>query len=253
MNDISHRPLPAEPGLASLPEDDRKAVAQSWRRRARNELSTSTVFASLTRALVAFGAPRQIIQQAANAVPDEVRHAEICMHVARAYWPDCPDVEPAPVVEAPFETEPSVNALLYVVMQSCINEGVATVYLQRSIDEAEHPLARAAVRDILTDEIHHARFGWTLLASDAMRAEWRKPIAEALPTLLERVADAWIEQLTGTGGVPKGHGTISADQGRVVLRDAYDQLILPGFDVVGIDSEPGRKWVERRARGQVGL
>jgi hypothetical protein len=245
---MSHRPLPDDAGLAVLSEDDRRAVARSWHRRARNELSTSTVFATITRALVALRAPREIIREAANAVPDEVRHAEICLHVARAYWPACPDIEPAEVVRASFESEPNVNTILYVVMQSCINEGVATVYLQRSLDEAEHPLARAAVRDILTDEIHHARFGWTLLGSDAMQPEWRRPLSEAIPTRLERVAAAWLEQLGAHGRVPANHGTIGVDEGRQVLRDAYDALILPGFETVGVDPGPGRRWVASHLR-----
>ena len=245
MIGLSHRPLPDDPGLAALSETDRIAVAGAWRGRARNELTTSSVFASLTRALIAFRAPREVVRQAANAVPDEVRHAEICMHVARAYWPDCPDAEPSQVVEAPFEIRLDVSTVLYVVMQSCINEGAAAAYLQRALDEAEHPLARAALRDILTDEVHHARFGWTFLAGQAIDPEWRRPIAEAVPTLLQRVTDAWMEQLA-SGDVPRGHGAISADHGKDVLRDAYDALILPGFDAVGIDSAPGRKWLARR-------
>jgi hypothetical protein len=225
-----------------LPEDERIAVAGVWRRRSRNELSTSTVFASLTRALVAFRAPRAIVREAASAVADEVRHAEICLHVARAYWAECPEPDPSEVVEAAFETRPHLATLLYVVMQSCINEGVATAYLQRCFDEAEHPLARAAVRDILQDEIHHARFGWTLLATDVVRPEWRSSIAEALPDLMQRVSDAWLGQV-GTTAVPSGHGAIGLAAMREVVRDAYDALILPGFDVVGVDSTQGRQWL----------
>lgn len=243
---FSHRPLPDDPALASVPEAERRAVAQVWCRRLTNELSTSTVFASLSRALVAFRAPHEIVRQAASAVADEVRHAEICLHVARAYWAECPDPEPSSVVEFAFEAEPHFGTLLYVVMQSCVNEGVATVYLQRCLDEADHPLARAAVRDILSDEIHHARFGWTLLSSASVGPELRGRVAAALPSLLERVADAWMQQLADAAEVPRGHGAIGLVEGRKVVHDAYDALILPGFEVVGIDPGAGRRWVEER-------
>jgi hypothetical protein len=244
MTTLSHRPLPDDPAVGALDADTRARVAASWRGRARNELSTSTVFATLTRTLVGLGAPHAIVRQAALAVADEVRHAEICLHVARAYDAACPPVEPSPVVEAPPLTgraDHQLAGVLYVVMQSCINEGVATVYLQRSLEEAAYPLARAAVRDILEDEIHHARFGWSLLAGDFARPDWRAGVGAALPSLLARVADAWIGLYDAElAPVPAGHGTIGADAMRDVVRDAFEELILPGFDRVGIDTRAAR-------------
>jgi hypothetical protein len=244
----SHRPLPDDPSLAQVPEADRKAVAASWRGRAKNELTTSTVFANLTRALVGFEAPHAIVRHAAAAVADEVRHAEICMHVARAYSPECPPPEPSPVAEpARFQGDPRLGTLLFAVMQSCVNEGVATVYLQRCLDEAEHTLARAAVRDILEDEIDHARFGWSLLASPLMRPAWRADLAEALPTLLALVADAWIAlQAEDPLWVPKGHGAISAPALATAVKDALEELIVPGFARVGIDVARARAWLAVR-------
>jgi hypothetical protein len=249
MSVPSHRPLPDDPAIGALGEDARARIASSWRGRARNELSTSTVFATLTRTLVGLGAPHEIVREAALAVADEVRHAEICVHVARAYLPSCPFPEHSPVVEAPplsGRPDHQLAGVLYVVMQSCINEGVATVYLQRSLAEATFVLARAAVRDILEDEIRHARFGWSLLAGETMRGPWRAGVGEALPTLLERVADAWISLYDAElAPVPAGHGTIDGDAMREVVRDAYEDLILPGFDRVGVDTRPARARLDR--------
>ena len=246
MTAPTHRPLPDDPALAALGPEVRTAVALAWRRRARNELATSTVFADVTRALVGIAAPLAIIRQAAEAVADEVRHAEICVHVARAYWPECPSPEASPVVDAlaaPRGEGAELATVLYVVIQSCLNEGVASAYLQRCLTEATSPLARAAVRDILEDEIHHARLGWSLLASDALRPEWRAGVAEALPTLLERVADAWTSESDADLPVaPPGHGAIAPREMAGVVRDAYEDLVLPGFDRVGVASGPARAW-----------
>ncbi len=250
MTSGARPPLPEDPALDTLSRDVRVSVASAWRRRAQNELSTSTVFASLTRSLVGLGAPHAIVRQAANAVADEVRHAEICIHVASAYWPDCAPPDPSPVAQAlPLidGLEPPLAALLYVISHSCINEGIANVYLQRCLDEATFELARAAVRHIFTDEIHHARFGWSLLASNAVLAPWRTDVGEALPTLLERLADAWTDpEANALPAVPTGHGIISAEAMPGVVRAAYEELILPGFDLAGIDSRAGREWTARR-------
>jgi hypothetical protein len=194
--------------------------------------------------------PHAIVWQAATAAADEVRHAEICVHVACAYRPDCPSPEPSPVAEAlPLVngSEPELASFLYVITHSCINEGVANVYLQRCLDEAKFALARAAVRDIFADEIHHARFGWSLLTSDIMRASWRASLSEALPALLERVADAWTTpEADEPPAVPVGHGIIRSNDMTGVVHAAYEELILPGFDLVGVDSRHGRAWAARR-------
>jgi hypothetical protein len=247
MGALTHRPLPDDPTLAALDPDVRVAVAAAWRSRARNELSTSTLFASLTRSLVAVSAPLDIVRAAAAAVEDEVRHAEICATVARAYDPGGPPPAASPIVEAPHVESggaPELAAVLFAVSQSCVNEGVACVYLQQCLADTERPLTRSAVRDILEDEIHHARFGWTLLASPFVRAEWRRGVGEALPTLLGRVADAWIRyDPSELAPIPAGHGTILGHAMAGVVREAYDELILPGFDAVNIDTRAAREWM----------
>jgi hypothetical protein len=244
----THRPLPDDPGIAVLGEAERIAIAEAWRSRSRNELSTSTVFAEMARALVGFEAPHAFVREAADAVADEVRHAELCMHVARAYWPSCAPPEASPVVApAAYRGDPRFATLLFVVMQSCINEGVAAAYLQRCLDEATGVLARAAVRDIFEDEVHHARLGWSLLASPLVAPAWRADLGEALPALLAVVADAWVaESAVDRLGVPRGHGTLPHGALGAVVRQAFEELIVPGFDRLQIDTSLAREWIERR-------
>ncbi len=250
MTELSHRPLPEDPGLAELGEAERRAVAEGWRRRARNEYSTSTVFASLTRTLVALRAPHEIILASARGVADEVRHAGICVRVARAYWPEIAAPDASTVIEIPaLEESGGAGAIYFAIQQSCVNEGVATVYLQRCIDETSRPLARAALRDILQDEIHHARFGWSLLGSNVATASVRSALAEVLPTMLERVAIAWIQ---GDGDAPlasgspasRGHGLIAQATLGAVVREAFESLVIPGFDIVGVDTNAAREWAK---------
>jgi hypothetical protein len=246
----THRALPADPALVTLPDEVRAAVAATWRSRARNELSTSTVFASLTRSLVGIGAPHAIVRQAAIAVSDEVRHAEICEYVAQAYWSKGPALERSPVAPEPPALDGErgeIEAAAYLIMHSCLNEGVACVYLQRCLAEARFELARAAVRDILEDEVEHARMGWSLLASNAMPPSWRSGVAGALPDLLERVAQAWTAHDAATPVSPAGHGNVEASAMPEVVRGACEELIFPGFDFVGVDTRAARAWFAGRS------
>lgn len=183
-----------------------------------------------------------------RALSDEVRHAEICVRVARAYRPDVHRPGTSRVIEVPaLEESGGAGAIYFAVQQSCVNEGIATVYLQRCIDDTSRPLARAALRDILQDEIHHARFGWSLLASNVVTPSLRAALAEALPAMLERVAVAWI---TGDGDAPLeaesscGHGLIAQAALPAVVRDALEGLVIPGFDSVGVATKGAREWAE---------
>jgi hypothetical protein len=251
MEPPAHRPLPEDPAIEALDAGARARIARAWAARARNELSTSTVFASISRALVGLGAPHAIVRAAATAVADEVRHAEICVHVARAYAGEPVFVAPAAVVEEPAPAAgdaADLTAALFVVMQSCINEGVACAYLQQCLAEATGVLARAAVRDILEDEIRHARFGWTLLASPLIRPSWHAAIATSLPTLCERVAEVWVAPGDGElVGVPKGHGAIEAGELAGVVHGAFCDLVLPGFAHLGLDVRSARRWLDQRS------
>jgi hypothetical protein len=246
----SHRPLPDDPSVAALDATSRAKIAAAWRARARNELSTSTAFASMTRALVGLGAPYALVRSAAVAVADEVRHAEICVHVADVYAGEAIAPRASPVTPEsaapPGDTE-DLTAVLFVVAQSCINEGVACAYLQQCLSEATGVLARAAVRDILEDEIEHARFGWTFLASPVLRPAWRAAIADALPSLCQRIVDGWVDPGAGElSGVPAGHGAISVTAIADVVRSALRDLVLPGFVHVGIDVRRAERWLDRR-------
>jgi hypothetical protein len=188
--------------------------------------------------------PHAIVWQAATAAADEVRHAEICVHVACAYRPDCPSPEPSPVAEAlPLVngSEPELAAFLYVITHSCINEGVANVYLQRCLDEATFALARAAVRDIFADEIHHARFGWSLLTSDIMRAlvarQPERSAARAARARRGRVDDARSRRAScGTRGA-RNHPEQRHDRRR--------PRGIRGVDLTGV--RPGRGRLASRA------
>jgi len=243
--------LPDDRQLGELDAGVRRVVAAVWRARATHELSTSTVFASLARSLVGLRAPLGIVLDAAQAVGDEVRHAQICAEVARAYWPGSTPPEPSPVIDEPARGgDAELGAVLFAVMQSCINEGVASVYLQRCLLESRFVLVRAALRRILEDEIRHARFGWTLLASEVMSDALRRDVAEALPVLLARVRDTWTAEdgVTPADG-PPGHGFLSTAAIADVVREAYEDLVLPGFERTAIDTGPARALVSAAGTG----
>jgi hypothetical protein len=220
--------------IDALSFEDREVLSRRWLDRANNELGTSTTFAELYRGLVALEASSALLATAAKAVGDELRHSEICRAVAERYAGRALQ-RPAGLVTATpsfagcSEREARV---LHVVLHACLNEGVAAAYLGACLDEAESGSARSAVQALLEDEIHHARLGWTFLAS--ANTNDRALVAAALPELMLEVARLWLHAADYPERLPRGHGCLSLEHVHRVFAEAMNDLILPGFDHAGI-------------------
>jgi hypothetical protein len=241
---IWRRPPPVDdPEIEALGEADRAALAERWGARAANELATSTAFAEIYRGLVALGAPLELLAGAARAVEDELRHAWICHHVATRYAQrdlDAPRVAPTapPRFQGCNEREARV---LHVVLHACLNEGFAVAYLGACLERATAPLAHAAVQELMRDEVEHARLGWAFLAG-ASPAD-RALVEQALPELVKHAKRLWLDDDGYPATLPKGHGCLGLDELGPLVAQALDELVLPGFEHVGVTT----------ARARVGL
>jgi hypothetical protein len=244
----SHRPLAAEdPVIDALDADTRRVVANRWAERADNELATSTTFAELYRGLILLEVEASMLAVAARAVEDELRHHLICRYVAGRYGganvrePRFRATDP-PRFSGCTEREARV---LHTVLHLCLNEGMAAAYLGACLDEAEGPLAKDTVRDILRDEVVHARLGWTFVS--ALSPVDRTLVAEALPQLLSEIEAVWQSSAASTEELPTGHGVIGPSAIRHVFGETLRDLVLPGFDHVGVGTVPARAWLAEKA------
>ncbi|HWA73705.1 MAG TPA: ferritin-like domain-containing protein [Polyangiaceae bacterium] len=249
--------IPDLPGqdrvLDALPESTRVSIAGVWQRRARNELRTSSVFASLHRELMAFGVELPVLALSAHAVGDELRHAELCLRVAARYSGQVATLQPAEPVPPPSFTVCSqrVERALFAALQSSINETLATGFLSACLDEASGAIARHALRALLADEVRHARIGWAVLASPRLTAADRQVIASFMPQLLQICVDAWLseeDELESEREIPPGHGNMRSLALRACVDDTLRTVIVPGLEHVGIASGPAQSWVEARER-----
>jgi hypothetical protein len=226
-----------DPTIAELTGDGRRALAERWASRATNELRTSTTFAEVRRGLVSLGAPDELVGRAERAIADETRHAGICRYVASRYA-GCPIVETAVEPTAPprFSGASEREArVLHVVLHACLNEGFAVAYLGACLSAATAPLARAAVRELMRDEMQHARLGWAFLA-------WASPadrglVECALPALVAHAEGLWLDATDYPETLPAGHGCLDLAALRAVVEQAHAELIVPGFLHLGISTE----------------
>lgn len=234
---VAAAPLPeSDPTIDELSTAEREAVGAVWAYRAAKELATAQTFSMIARYVCARQIEPELAWLAARAVGDEVRHAEICRAVAGRYlgreleWPKPPELE-----EPRFGSlGPELGSTLLIVLHCCMNETIAGAFLRACQEDARGPLVRAALREILRDEIDHARLGWAHLASPLVTAAMRRQVTAAAPELLNDCRSLWVACDRPEAGAPRGHGCPSNAELARIADEAIAELVLPGLRHVGI-------------------
>jgi hypothetical protein len=238
--------LPADPAIASLALEMRQAVGRIWFRRGAAETRAGKLFEVVRDALGSVGASSELLALAEAAIDDEARHGALCNEVARAYDPRLPALSPeAPAVVPSYVGAPAALKPHLVIVGMCaINETTASAFLEASIASASGVLVRAALRALLSDEIHHARIGWIHLASPRVGDAERGAIGGWLPSLLAAHVESWREigPESNTGWIAE-QGCLAPEAIQEVVWASLRDLVLPGLDRVGIDTRAARAWV----------
>lgn len=244
---MTERRLADDPSIALLSSADRDTLAAIWMDRARSESAVGNVFAQVADELVASGAPSELVALARSATADEARHAAVCEELARAYGHDSAP-RPERRVRLSDYDQPTVRlrAALHAVHVCCISETIATVFVEACLGACGSPMLREIHREHLADEVQHARVGWAYVAT--LTAEERTAIASELASVLELQLDAWTARISDLpiAGVA-GHGYPPRSELLDAVHGAIRELVLPGFDHVGIDSAAARAWYTTRA------
>jgi hypothetical protein len=208
--------------------------------------SFRVIHAAMTRRRVA----PALVDLAERAIDDELRHAELSRVVAsRIAGKDLP----APAL-LPLETprhegaSPELRDALFVVGQCALNETTASAYLEASLHGAEGPVARTALRELLSDEINHGRIGWAYLATlePSMRAQvarWMLPMAYVnLKNWRKETPDD-----PGHVAVMALHGVPHPSIIHAALVDALRSLVVPGLRELGMDTGGLERWLDAGA------
>lgn len=234
---LTSRPLPEHDAeLERLSDAQRRELVDVWLGRAASERRVSDAFVVIRHALLELRSPAALVELATRAVDDELRHAELSRLVASR----CAGREldaPAPlqliVPEHPGAPPELVNTL-HVLGHCVLNETFASAFLEASLSRTRTPLARAALRELLSDEIDHARIGWAHLAQ--LPAAARRELAPWLPSLLEANLAMWRTTPRPYPVDPAlhRHGAPPAELVEEALHGAVERLVLPGLELLGV-------------------
>lgn len=242
---VTSRPLPdARDELAALDPSLRETLAEIWWAQSATELRVAGSFGIVHEALAALDADAPLVTLSARAVDDEHRHAALCLDMAsrlagRALAPPPPLPPHHPHHRAALDE--AERRSLYVIGQCALNETFANAYLTTAFHDTTSPLARAAIQELLRDEIDHSRLGWAYLSRlpEARRArisDWLVPLT--LTNLRE-----WHESATTHSHAYAAHGVPAADDVREALAETVREVLVPGFEHVGLDVRALSQWV----------
>lgn len=234
--------------IDGVPARERERAARFWFDRVASEAETGEAFERLEQHLLVHGVADPVLALVRDAPAQELAHAQRCLELAAAY-----DGRPAPSLPVarakarpprlPLAIEDRDDLLFSITGLCCINETLAVPIIQHMRERSgPRPLVEFQTLH-LRDELAHARIGWAHLGSEAVTVEDRATIGQALPALLEANLDQWRAQLARLPEVGEGHGVPDETSATRVLRSAVHEVVLPGFNLVGVPTPAARQWV----------
>lgn len=236
------------PWTEPLPRDD-VAVRLVWTRTAFSEYASAAAFAEIAAALLAAGAPIDLIAAAGDFVVDEIVHTEVAARLAAAVGGAVAlEVDLTRLVRPPTPAaagDPLLAAAELVVRTACVGEALTVPILQLTRQTAGSALIEAALGAILADEASHAQLGWWFL-------DWAAPrLPDAARAQLGRVAGDAIRAfapLLGGRCRGSGLGALACDRydrgfaaalARAVVRPlALRGIAIPPVDLAAVEPDP---------------
>lgn len=221
-------------------------IAQVWAVRHGVETGASLRFAALSQGMRAAGAPATLVELAARASADEVRHAAHCADILRSRQAEVPPPETRLLFFGPRDLGPEQRLTYEVVAQSCISETESMATLVTLLDAASDDHLKNVLQELARDEVQHARLGWAYLAWATHRLDLSF-LSAFLPAMATAAtgedlfqpgpAEADDPALLRSGVVPK------RDRRRIYLETLHS-VVIPGFEEFRIDTGPLRRWAE---------
>jgi hypothetical protein len=228
--------------VQSLSPETRALVAATWSFRTLAERESSLRFKRLADSLAQTGALPIVIDMARSAAREEHRHSQLCAAMCSRYGGK-PPTSVAHDHPAVWPGLTGRDALLYeIVAFCCVAETINAQLLVTTLQQATDDRVVRVVRRLLRDEISHGRLGWAHLAS-----ERKQGAGGFLPQVLRSVSRDLFED-TPEIVTPQAvaHGELPRATRLDIFRSMLRDVLLPGFDSVGIDTTATRRWTQER-------
>lgn len=247
LREAARAVAPAATAPAGL---DEPAIA-TWRGRMINEYASAVVFDGLAEQLRRAGADVAHMRACQGFADEERNHGVLCGAVVEALggraMAELPEPPPFP---AHADAEPLEGALRNVLSVGCLSETIAVAVIGAEREDMPEGELRALLTRIWSDEIGHARFGWTMIGREVPRLDTqaRSRLSAYLRVALRHVEAHELAHLPDHPGYgPEGLevGLCSGRDARRVFYATVTEVIVPRLEAMGLAA--GRAWRTRHA------
>lgn len=208
-----------------LTDADRRLAAAAWLRAARAEHASVASFARFTLDLMALGAPPDLLMASAQAMADEVAHAQAAFGIASALSGERLGPGPLDTTGALDDASPQ-QLFLRLLREGCVDETVSAALAGAALAGTTSSTVAQALRVIAEDEGQHAVLAWK-------SARWmlttRPALADTVRQVLAELAAEPPPARDARAGVPSVGVLASAERERVRARVLHD-IVVPGLE-----------------------
>jgi hypothetical protein len=219
-------------------ESEREGAEQArvvWTQSAFSEYASAAAFAEISSALLAAGAPIDLVAASGDFIADEMLHAELSARVANALGGAVAlEVDLTRLVRpAAACASPLLRAAELVVRTSCVGEALTVPILKRARAEAGSTIIAEVLARIGRDESAHAELGsWFL--------DWAAPRLTANDRAeLGRIAGAALRSFApifgGACSDASSLGVLDCTSFDATFRDAVAKRVVEPLAARGID------------------
>lgn len=224
-------------------------VIEEWLRRVEAEYRSTAIATHLALWLVQIGASPDLVKDALVIARQELGHAIVSQKVyVAACRPGAAmglGLDRATLEITRHSDEPLEYDVARVCLEVfCLGETVAVRLFKELRQRCEVKIARAALDQVLKDEVGHRDFGWALLGwlldHPVHGAAIRQLATAELPAALSRIHDHY-----GPDGL-RSHASLPAEDSRwglmpparygQILKASFERDYMPRFAEVGIDA-----------------
>jgi hypothetical protein len=213
--------------LSTLPADVREALADHYTTEAAYEHASIAAFARVSLALLAVGAPAELVADTHSAALDEIRHAEAMYRVASACRGE--RVGPSALsLEGATLQSSIVELAREAFLEGCVGEVAAALVLREEAARASDAATGTLLESLAGDEERHAELAWRTvawaLAQDPVSID--RALAESRAALEHELAS----ELPNEGrALPF---VTSARERLVIRKQAIREVVLPCLDAL---------------------
>jgi hypothetical protein len=217
--------------VESMDADLRARLSERWMERARFEHASIASFARFSLALLACGAPPELVAASHRAAMDEVRHAQLALSMA-SHYAGKPLGFGALDISGTLDGPMSLEAItLATVIEGCVGETLAAIEVAASAAEARSESIRRALAGIAEDETLHAELAWAFVrwAIGNGGSTLRNRVASTFEQAFEKViADASLNDDSGAAE----HGFLSGREIKALRRQAIADVLRPAVETL---------------------